>query len=164
MTEYIQVSIVQDWITRLQDLLKAEIHEGKADIDLEVNLGMRHGLDQIKARLDTWLQHHENMEALSQSGKRFVITKDVNLSHGRYRKLEWYQDSLFFVLAWRHGMHEQAGELMLEIQDTRDLSKTYLVYRGSSSYDELAALAREGEMEAVRNERNRQDWVEKVWL
>jgi len=31
---------------------------------------------------------------------------------------------------------------MLEIQDTRDLSKIFLVYRGGSSFDFLAALAR----------------------
>ena len=49
---------------------------------------------------------------------------------------------------------------MLEIEDTGDLSKTYLVYRGGSSFDDLAALAREGGMEAIRNEENRRGWVE----
>jgi len=44
-----------------------------------------------------------------------------------------------------------------------DLSTEYLVYTGNSSFDELAALAREGGMEAVRNEGNRQESVEKVW-
>lgn len=53
---------------------------------------------------------------------------------------------------------------MLETQETRDLSKTYLVYQGRSSFDELAGLARKSGMEAIRNEGNHlQDWVEKVW-
>ena len=52
---------------------------------------------------------------------------------------------------------------MLEIQRVRDLSKIYLVYEGNLSFDELVGLARENGMEAIRNERNRQDWVEKVW-
>jgi hypothetical protein len=63
------------------------------------------------------------MEALNRSGKKFLITKDIDLSDGRYRKLEWYEGDQFIVLAWRHGMHE-CGELMLEIQNTRDISKT----------------------------------------
>jgi len=58
-------------------------------------------------------------------------------------------------------MREEFGELMLEIQQVRDLSKTYLVYQGGSSYDELAGLARESGMDAIRNERNRREWVEK---
>jgi len=77
--------------------------------------------------------------------------------------LEWYQGDLFVVLAWRHAKDAETGELMLEIEDSRDLSKTFLVYRGGSSFDDLAGLAREGGLDPVRNERNRREWVEKVW-
>lgn len=52
---------------------------------------------------------------------------------------------------------------MLEIQQVEDLSKAYLVYQGALSYDDLAALAREGGIEAIRNEGDRREWVEKVW-
>lgn len=32
-----------------------------------------------------------------------MISKDVNLSDGRYRKLEWYESGLFASLAFRWG-------------------------------------------------------------
>ncbi len=51
-----------------------------------------------------------------------------------------------------------------EIEDSRDLSKIFLVYRGGSSFDDLAGLARESELKAITNEGNRREWVEKVWL
>jgi len=60
-------------------------------------------------------------------------------------------------------MHEEIGALMLEMQDTRDLSKTFLACQSGSSFDDLAGLAREGGLEVVRNEGNRREWVEKVW-
>lgn len=161
MIETIPVSIIEGWITELQSILKAEIREGKTDLTL--NQGMRHGIDQIQHRITTWLTHQENVHALKRSGQTFLITKDVNLSRGRYRKLEWYQDNLFLVLAWLHAKDAPTGELLLEIEQVQDLSTEYLVYQGGSSFDELAALAREGGMEAIRNEGNRQDWVEKVW-
>jgi hypothetical protein len=50
---------------------------------------------------------------------------------------------------------------MLEVQDSLDLSKTFLV--GSSSFDDLAEVVREGGLEAVRNETNRREWMEKGW-
>jgi hypothetical protein len=124
---------------------------------------MRHGLDQIGHRIETWLRHRDNIETLVHSGKPFLITKDVTLSRGRYRKLEWYEGIFFLVLAWRFGINDERGELMLEIHDTGDLSKTYLVYEGCLTFDDLAALGRESGMEAIRNEGNRQDWAEKVW-
>jgi len=161
MTESIPVTLLEGWIAEMQSILKGDVREAETQTDHWINKGMRHGLDQITSRLDTWLRHQENVETLTRSGKKFLITKDVDLSDGRYRKLGWYEDDLFLTLAWRHGMREEFGELMLEIQQVRDLSKTYLVYQGGSSYDELAGLARESGMDAIRNERNRREWVEK---
>ena len=37
-----------------------------------------------------------------------------------------------------------ATAIALELQDTKDLSKTFLVYQGGSSFDELVGLARAG--------------------
>lgn len=163
MTESIRVSVVEGWIADLQSILRQESTEPRTQEDLWINKGIRHGLDQIAHRIETWLRHQDNIETLVHSGKSFLMTKDVNLSRGRYRKLEWYESGLFFVLAWRHGMNEDRGELMLEIHDTVKLSKTYLVYEGCLTFDDLAALARESGMEAVRNKGNQQEWVEKVW-
>lgn len=44
---------------------------------------------------------------------------------------------------------------MLEVQDTRHLSKTYPVYQGRSCLDGLAAVARDGGVKAPRNKVNR---------
>lgn len=49
---------------------------------------------------------------------------------------------------------------MLELQKVNDIFTTYLVYRCTSSYDDLADLARQGGLEAVRNESNQGDWGE----
>jgi len=87
MTVSIPVSLVQGWITELQAILKEAAQELKPQADHWINKGMRHGLDQITSRLDTWLRHQENVETLTRSGKKFLITKDVDLSDGRYRKL-----------------------------------------------------------------------------
>ena len=163
MNTSIPVNIVEGWITELQAILKGAAQESKTQPDFLINKGMRHGVAQIGARLTTWLRHQENIQSLSRSGEKFLVTKDIDLSDGRYRKLEWYENNLFLTLAWRHGMNAEKGELMLEIQDTRDLSKTFLVYQGGLSYDELAGLARESGMKAIRNEGNRREWVEKVW-
>jgi len=163
MTVSIPVSLVQGWITELQAILKEAAQEPKPQADHWINKGMRHGLDQITSRLDTWLRHQESMKTLARSGQRLLITKDVDLSDGRYRKLEWYQDDLFLTLAWRHARDAHAGELMLEIQQVRDLSKTYLVHTGNSSFDDLAEVGREGGLDSIRNDKNRQAWAEKVW-
>ena len=143
MTASIPVSLLEGWIHDLSSILKQESHEAKTGTDLSINQGMRHGVAQIRSRLNTWRRHQENMETLSRSGNQFLITKDVNLSRCRHRKLEWQEGDVFFVLAWRHGMNEEVGELMLEIQETRDLSRTFLVYTGGLSFDDLAGLARE---------------------
>ncbi len=163
MTESIPVSIVEDWITELQAILKGTAQEAETQPDFWINKGMRHGIAQIGGKIATWLRHKENKDRLTRSEKKFLIVKDVNLSDGRYRKLEWYESDLFLVLAWRHGRNEERGELMLELQRVQDLSKTYLVYQGGSSFDDLAELAREGGLEAIKDESNRREWVEKVW-
>ncbi|MBI5251784.1 MAG: hypothetical protein HY912_20010 [Desulfomonile tiedjei] len=163
MTESIPISVVKGWITDLQSALKQESQESKTQPDFWIDKGVRHGLDQIGHRVTTWLRHQDNRETLLQSGKRFLVTKDVNLSSGRYRKLEWYEGDEFIVLAWRHAKDAEEGELMMEIQKVRDLSKTYLVYTGSSSYEDLVGLAREAGMESIRDEGNLSEWAEKVW-
>jgi hypothetical protein len=163
VTASIPVNLVEIWITELQDILKATSQDAETPAELWVNIGMRDGISQIGGKLTTWLRHQQNMETLNRSGKHLLITKDVNLSDGRYRKLEWYQGNHFVVVAWLHGMDEEFGELMLDIQQVEDLSKTFLVYRGSFGFEDLAELARVVGLDSIRNEGNRRQWVEKVW-
>lgn len=53
MTTSIPVNIIEDWITELQAILKADIREGKTGTDLTLNQGVRHGLDQVQHRITT---------------------------------------------------------------------------------------------------------------
>ena len=163
MTAHIPVSLVEGWIINLTSYLEQASQEAETPTDLLINKGMRHGVAQIESRLKTWRRHQKYAETLNRLGRKFLMIRRVNLSDGRYRKLEWYQDDLFVTLAWRHGMHEETGELMLEIQDTRDLSKTYLVYEGNLTFDDLAGLARKGGLASIKTEETQGKWVEKVW-
>ncbi|MGB6067914.1 MAG: hypothetical protein WBG50_24165 [Desulfomonilaceae bacterium] len=80
MTESIPVNLLERWISEIQSILKEEIREAKTD--LKLNQGITHGLDQIQHKLNTRLQHQDNVETLKLSGKKFLITKYVNLSDG----------------------------------------------------------------------------------
>src|SRR5271157_5406189 len=163
MTESIPISRVEGWIHDLTSILKADVREAKTGTDFSINQGMRHGLDQIQSRLNTWRSHQKYVENLNRSGRKFLVVRRVNLSDGRYRKLEWYENDLFITLAWRHAQGAERGELMLEMQNVQELSTKYLVYEGSSSFDALAGLARVGGLGSIKTEENRGEWVENVW-
>ena len=158
MTESIPISRVEGWIHDLTSILKADVREAKTGKDFSINQGMRHGLDQIQSRLNTWRRHQKYVETLNRSGRKFLMVRRVNLSDGRYRKLEWYEGDLFITLAWRHAQGAEKGELMLEMQHVQELSTTYLVYEGSSSFDELVALARKGGLDSIKNEEDWRKW------
>jgi hypothetical protein len=107
MTESIPVSLIQGWIEELKAALSADTSEGK--IDRKQDHDMRFALHLIQDKIKTWLRHKENVENLNRSGKQFLITKNVNLSDGLLKRLEWYEGNQFITLAWRHGMHEEIG-------------------------------------------------------
>ncbi|MGO9116637.1 MAG: hypothetical protein ACLQPD_03395 [Desulfomonilaceae bacterium] len=86
------------------------------------------------------------------------MARRVNLSGGRYRKLEWYERNYFITLVWRHAKDAARGELMLELQDTMDLSKTFLVYKGNLTFNDVAALARKGGLNSIKNEDDWRKW------
>ena len=163
MTESIPINRVEGWIHDLTSILKKASVESKTDVDHFVNKGVRHGIAQIQSRLSTWRRHQKYVETLNRSGRKFLMVRRVNLSGGRYRKLEWYEGDQFITLAWRHGMNEEVGELMLELQHVQEMSTTYLVYKGSSSFDDLVGLARKGGIDSIKNEETQGEWVEKVW-
>ena len=157
MPESIPVSLVEGWINDLQSILKQESQEAETPSDFLINKGMRHGIAQIRGNITTWRRHQKYVETLNRLGRKFLMVRRVNLSDGRYRKLEWYQDDHFVTLAWRHAQGAEKGELMLELQHIHLLSPTtYLVYKGKLSFDEMVALAREGGLDAVKNEEA--DW------
>jgi len=158
MVESIPLSLVEKWIHDLNSILKADVREAKTGKDFSINQGMRHGLDQIQSRLNTWRRHQKYVETLNRSGRKFLMVRRVNLSDGRYRKLEWYENDLFITLAWRHAQGAEKGELMLETQHVQELSTTYLVYEGSSSFDELVGLARKGGLDSIKNEEDWRKW------
>jgi hypothetical protein len=161
MVASIPVDLLEKWLQDLRSILIADARKTKNNLML--NEGMLHGLDQVQHRMETWLGHKKNMERLSLSRKKILLTKNVSLSRGRYKKLEWYGGHFFLTLAWRHGKSEKRGELALEMENTRDLTKTFLVYDGNLTFNRLAELARESGLVGVKNEGNRQEWVEKVW-
>ncbi|MBI5248173.1 MAG: hypothetical protein HY912_01650 [Desulfomonile tiedjei] len=162
MKASLPVSLVEGWINELQSILKADALEAKTGTGLFINQGMRHGLDQIQHRVNIWRRHQKYVQALNRLGRKFLMVRRVNLSDGRYRKLEWYEGDLFVTLAWRHARDAAEGELMLEIQDTRDLSKIFLVYLGGSSFEDLAGLARAGGLDSIKNEENWGEWGENI--
>jgi hypothetical protein len=82
----------------------------------------------------------------------------VNLSRGRYRKVEWYEKDQFITLAWRHARNAAEGELTLELEHVHELSKTYLVYEGNLTFDALAGLARQDGLKAIENEEDWREW------
>jgi hypothetical protein len=163
MTESIPIGLVEGWIHDLTSILKSEVLEAKTGTDFSINQGMRHGIAQIQSRLNTWRRHKKYVETLKRLGRKFLIVRRVNLSDGRYRKLEWYEGDQFITLAWRHAQNAETGELMLEFQDVQHLSTKYLAYEGDLPFDDLAGLARQGGLDSVKNEGNRREWVEKVW-
>ena len=163
MTESIPISRVEGWIHDLTSILNADVREAKSGKDFSINQGMRHGLDQIQSRLNTWRRHQKYIQTLSRLGRKFLMVRRVNLSDGRYRKLEWYEDDLFITLAWRHAQGAESGELMLEMQHVQGLSQTYFVYNGNLTFDELAALARAGGVDSIKNEETQGEWVKQTW-
>jgi len=163
MPECVPANLLEKWMDDLQSILKEDAWKRGTHTDYLINKGMRHGLDQIRHKTRTWLRHQEKLQRLNRLKRKFLAVRRVNLSDGRYRKLEWYENDLFLTLAWRHDKGAERGELMLELQDTEVLSTTYLVYEGGSSFDDLALMARKGGLDAVRNVENQGEWIEKVW-
>ncbi len=158
MTESIPIRRVEGWIHDLTSILKSDIREAKTGKDFSINQGMRHGLDQIQSRLNTWRRHQKYVQTLKRLKRKFLMVRRVNLSDGRYRKLQWYEGDLYITLAWRHAQGAEKGELMLEMQHVQELSTKYLVYEGSSSFDELVELARKGGLDSIKNEEDWRKW------
>jgi hypothetical protein len=158
MGESVPVILLEKWINNLTSNLKHASEESKDYADSLLYQGMREGIGQVGCRLNTWRRHQKYAQTLNRLGRKFLVVRRVNLSGGRYRKLEWYEDDLFVTLAWRHARNAVRGELMLEMQHVQELTKTYLVYQGRLTFGDLVGLARESGLQAVRNERDWREW------
>jgi hypothetical protein len=158
MGETVPVILLKTWINDLTSKLKHACEESKDYADSLLYQGMTEGIGQVGCRLDTWCRHQKCLETLNRLGIKFLMVRRVNLSDGRYRKLEWYEGDQFITLAFRHAKDADRGEIMLEIQQVQELSKTYCVYEGNLTFDDLVGLARESGLKAVRNEGDWREW------
>jgi len=158
MGESVPVILLEKWMNDLTANLKHACDERKDYADALLYQGMREGIGQVGCRLDTWCRHQKYLVTLNRLGRKFLMVRRVNLSGGRYRKLEWYEDDLFVTLAWRHARNAEEGYLMLEMQHVQELSKTYLVYKGNLTFDALAGLARQDGLKAIENEEDWREW------
>jgi hypothetical protein len=158
MGETVPVILLEKWMNDLTSNLKHASEESKDYADSLLYQGMRDGIGQVGCRLNTWCRHQKYAQTLNRLGRKLLIVRRVNLSEGRYRKLEWYEGDLFVTLAWRHARDAEEGDLMLEMQHVQELSKTYLVYQGRLTFDDLVVLARENGLKGVRNEGDWRDW------
>jgi hypothetical protein len=158
MVESVPVSLVEKWMNDLTFNLKLRCEESKEYANSLLFQGMREGIGQVRGRLETWSRHQRYLGRLNRLGRKFLLVRRVNLSGGRYRNWEWYEDGLFLTLAWRHARNADRGEVMLQMQHVQHLSTIYLVYKGNSTFDELVSLARMGGLDAIKNEEDWREW------
>src|SRR3972149_1181712 len=118
MSESVPVILLEKWINDLTANLK-HASEAAENTDYWLYTGMKEGVGQVGRRLNTWCRHQKYLETLNRSERKFLFVRRVNLSDGRYRNLEWYEDDLFVTLGWRHASNADKGELMLQIQNVQ---------------------------------------------
>lgn len=119
---------------------------------------MSEGLNVLEGRIDTWAAHQRNIQKLRQSRLTRLVTKNVTLSRGRYRKFEWYEGKRFIALAFRWGTEQPEPEIGLQIQDVNTLRNKFLVYQGALSYDDLVELAKRKGIRGIRNSNTTNEW------
>ena len=158
MPQHVPVSLIEGWIDDLTSNLKRVCEKAENQNHSLVYQGMKEGALQVRCRLVTWLKHQKYVLALSRSGRKFLMVRRVNLSDGRYRTLEWYENNFLVTLVWRRESEATRGELMLELEHVEQLSKTRLMYEGDLSFDDLAALARVDGLDAIKNEEEWREW------
>jgi len=157
MSESVPVILLEQWIHDLRSNLKQASEEAE-NTDYWRYQGMKDGVDKVGLTIATWIRHQKYLETLNRSGRKFLFVRRVNLSGGRYRNLEWYENGLFLTLAWRQAKDAPRGELMLHIQNVQHLTTTYLVYHGRLTFDDLVGIAREGGLKAVTNAGDWREW------
>jgi len=89
MSESIPVSLIEGWIDDLTSNFKQASQEAEDSSQHLVYKGMREGLGRVRHRVTTWQKHQKYLHRMSRLGRKFLMVRRVNLSDGRYRKLEW---------------------------------------------------------------------------
>ena len=78
---------------------------------------------------------------------------------GMLKKLKWYEANQFIVLTYRWGTAEEHPSIDLEIHNIDDLSSTFSIYQGESSYKELVGRVRVGGLPSIQSEETEEDWI-----
>jgi hypothetical protein len=144
----------------LKDNLKPKEGEETAEREFVLRQGMVEGISLIESRISRWFAHQKNLARLAVSGKRLLVTKNVTLSEGRYRKFEWYEGTKFYSLALRWGRDQTAPEIALQVQNTANLDNEYLIYQGTDGYDDLKKASRVRGVRGIRASKTDPLWTE----
>jgi hypothetical protein len=143
----------------LKAALKQDHEPAVSERDFILRQGMVEGISLIESRINTWAVHQKNETKLKASGQKRLITKEITLSEGRYRKFEWYEGRRFFSLAFRWGKDQPAAEIALQIQNINTLDSDYFTYTGSLDYDTLVNKAKSGGLRRIKKSKTSQEWV-----
>lgn len=119
---------------------------------------MVEGLNFLEGRTNTWATHQKNFRKLKESVLPRLVTKNIMLSAGRYRKFEWYEGKRFISLAFRWGKEQPEPEIGLQIQDVNILRSEFFTYQGLLGYDDLVELAQKKGIRGIRNPKTINEW------
>lgn len=157
-TIVIPQKIVKHVLADFRTALKSEKTNNLSDKDALLRQGMMEGLNFLEGKINAWVTHQRNVRKLKQSRLPRLVTKDITLSAGRYRKFEWYQGNRFISLAFRWGKEQPEPEIGLQIQDVNTLRSEFLVYHGALGYDHLVDLVERKGIRGIRNAKTANEW------
>lgn len=135
----------------LRSALEPEKTTELSDEDSLQRHWMAEGLNFFEGKINTWVTHQRNVRKLKEGALSKLVTKNVTLSVGRYRKFEWYQGKHFISLAFLWGRNQPEAEIGLQIQDVNTLRSEFLVYQGTLGYDDLVDLAKKKGLRGIQS-------------
>ena len=150
--------ILQRILADLKAALKSEKTSDLLDKDFLQRHGMVEGINLLEGKIDSWVTHQKNLRKLRSGSLPRLVTKNVTLSAGRYRKFEWYQGKRFISLAFRWGREQPEPEIELQIQDCNTLRSDFLVYQGTLGYDDLVDLAKKKGLRGIQSSMTPNEW------
>jgi hypothetical protein len=102
--------------------------EKQSESDFLLRQGMLEGIQVIEGRINLFTHHQKSQNKRLSKKQRRLVTKNICLSDGRYRKFEWYEGKMFYSLAFRQAKEDPIGEIALQIQETKTLDNQYFIY------------------------------------
>jgi hypothetical protein len=142
----------------LRAAIKSERYEEITKGDFFLIQGMLEVLNMVESTLNTWTIHQANLSKLREWGERRRVTKEITLSHGRYRKFEWYEGRRFISLAFLWGNNQPDPEIGLQIQNADTLANEFFVYQGALSYDNLVTAAKKSGIRGIWGAKKTAEW------